>query len=321
VSLNLTLKNYHGVLFLLNNFMKNFFKTLLLSLALTMSVFAHSKEILKVYLLVPPGGVNDIMLRKMQALTPENSKYQIVIEFRPGGDGVVAMNALNNDNSPHAIMFLAPALVNKASENEKTLQEVKNLVPVANLYEFGSTFVTANDSRYKTWNDVMEEARSGRPMNIASTAGALTRVIEKHFEKYPNVTVVPYIGDRNTLTGVLNGSVQVAQLTAGGSVTPVTQNQVRGLLLTYGPSLYNIPSASANKIAFPYLPIAGGFVARKDTPKELVAEYNKFLFDLTMHPEMLELYKQSMMNLPQDTSANAFKNVINRLINEAPAKK
>ena len=300
--------------------MKHFFKTLLLSLALTMSVSAFSKEILKVYIAVPPGGFNDIMLRKIQSLTPENSKYQIMIEYRPGGDGLIAMNAFNADRSPHALLFVGGTLVNKAYENEKNLQEFRELVSTAYLYEFGTAFVTGNDSQFKTWNDVMAEAASGRPLNIGAANGILARVAAGFFAKYPNVQVIPFPGDRNTLTAILNNSVQVGNLTSLGAMSPVTQNQVRGLLVTHGPSLAGMPTAGQYKIAFPYLPIVGGFSARKGTPKELVDEYNKFLTTLSNHPEMLELYQKNGVTLPRNTTGETFDRVIGRLLKEAELK-
>ena len=300
--------------------MKNLFKTLLLSLALTLSVSAFSKEILKIYIAVPPGGFNDVMLRKIQALTPDTSKFQIQIEYRPGGDGLIAMNAFNADRSPHALLFVGGTLVNKVVENEKTLQEFRDLVSTAYLYEFGTAFVSGNDSKFKTWDDVIAEANSGRPLNIGAANGILARVAAGFFAKYPNVQVIPFPGDRNTLAAILSNSVQVGNLTSLGAMTPVTQNQVRGLLVTHGPSIAGMPTAGQYKQTFPYLPIVGGFSSRKGTPKELVEEYNKFLTTMSNYPEMLELYQKNGVNLPRNTSGENFERIIDRLYKEANIK-
>ena len=132
--------------------------------------------------------------------------------------------------------------------------------------------------------------------------------------------MIPYAGDRNALLAVLNNSVQVANLTSVGATTPVAQNQVHGLLTTYGPSIGGMPTAERYKATFPYLPIVGGYSARKGSPKELIEEYNKFLTTLSNHPEMLELYRSTAVGLPRNTTSENFERVIGRLLKEAGDK-
>lgn len=300
--------------------MKNFFKTLLLSLALTMSVSAFSKEILKVYIATPPGGFNDVMLRKLQSLTPENSKFQVQVEYRPGGEGLISLNSFLADRSPHALLFVGLQLINKVNEDEKHLQEFQSLVPAAYLYEFGTTFVSGNNSQFKTWNDVMAEAASGRPLNIGAATASIARIAQGYFAKYPNVQIIPFSGDRPALTAILSDTVPVAHLTNVGAQAPVSQNQVRGLIVTYGPSVAGTPTASQYKTVFPYLPLIGGFSARKGTPKDVVDEYNKFLTTISNHPEMLEFYQKNTVSLPRNTSGENFERVLDRVKKEASNK-
>lgn len=294
--------------------MKNFFKTLILALTVSVAASASAKETLKIYLHQPPGGFVDTMTRKIQSLVPENSKYNIVILNHPGAEGVVALSAFDADRSEHAIMFAGPGVYFKAQENEKQFQTLTELVPVAGLYEFGTTFAVRNSSSIKTWNDLIQRSKT-QPILIGVSSGSQRIIVESYFANNPNVSTVSYNGDRNTVMGLLNETLEVANLTSTGAVTPVATKQIRGLLVTFGPSLNDVPSAVDLKVVMPYHPIFGGFVARKGTSKELVAEYNKLLTEITKHPDMVELYRQGNVYLPTSTSSEAFNKTIVKHIN------
>lgn len=287
-------------------------KKVILLLSLLCSA-AYAAETIKLILPQPPGGYADTTYRKIQQKINENGQYNIVIINKPGGDGLVALNDFLNDKSDNTLMFVGPTLIIKSATDIKTTNTVSKLTPiVVTTTDSGTLFVSNKKSNIKTWNDLIRESKT-RPINIGASSTIQKLILEEMFKDNSNVTVIPFTGDGPTLLSLFSNSIEVANLTITGSKKFITSGDLNGLMLTYGTSFNNIPTAKDLNVAIPRYPIFTGVLAHDNISKEKALEYNLMFTKALSDPEIKSFLTDNHSILPRNTSGESLSVIINDL--------
>jgi tripartite-type tricarboxylate transporter receptor subunit TctC len=284
-------------------------KKFLVAWLCAMSIGVHASETLKLVIANAPGGPADAIARKIQKNTTTKD-LTVVVANRPGADGMIGLAEFLNDNSRHALFLTTMSHVVKSAESEQNSQNIKKLVPVIHVANFGAVIFSTKNSNIKNWNSLVSESKS-RPLTVGVGSVMHRELAEEIFKGNPNVTIVPYMGgDSPTLLGVLNNSVEVAVLTPSGYLTNSSQYGFNGIAVSGDRALNNLPPLTE----YGFKKIAGtlflGFAARPGTSLDDIKFYNELIQKSLQDPELRDWYLSQGIPMPQNTSVDAFKNMV-----------
>ena len=119
----------------------------------------------------------------------------IVIDNRPGGDGIVGINALLNANDEHTLLYAAVgSFTVHPYMHDKLPYTPADLVPIVKIAETMVSFSVPESLHVGSLQELMALARA-RPgaLNYATAAGISEFVLAAYFKKAGlDVTAVPY---------------------------------------------------------------------------------------------------------------------------------
>jgi tripartite-type tricarboxylate transporter receptor subunit TctC len=185
-----------------------------------------------VRILVPysPGGITDIAARVLGAKLGEYWGHQVVVENRPGGNGLIAMSAaVKADPDGYTLVMasggdvsLNPALLEKMPYDVE-----RDLVPISGVSDAPIVLAANSRSPYHSVADVIAAGKSNPGSIDIGTpgVGSITHLILEWLAlstgtKFQNV---PFKGGGPAVQALISGVVPLAIL-ASSSVAPYVQN-------------------------------------------------------------------------------------------------
>jgi tripartite-type tricarboxylate transporter receptor subunit TctC len=205
-----------------------------------------------VHFIIPlgPGSGVDITARLLADKLSARWGQPVVVENRPGGDAIVAINAVIGANDDHVLLF-APASTFTAHPllHEKLPYKIENLVPIARVT---NTLIALGVPTALNVSTVKElaakiKAEPGK-LNYASVTGA-NDLLFAAFLKTENLVMakVPYKDPVTAINDLAEGRIQ-AFVGAYAIMRPrVQQGKVKVIALTnaeHAKALNDIPTAS-----------------------------------------------------------------------------
>ena len=127
-----------------------------------------------------PGSGADIGARLLADRLSKKWGQPVVIENRPGGDGLVAINAFVGAKDDHVLLFSpSSSFIGHPYLHENLPYKPSDLTPIARVSNTVITFSVPVGLQAKTFKDVIEMARA-KPadLNWAGTTGALDILFE-----------------------------------------------------------------------------------------------------------------------------------------------
>ncbi len=200
--------------------------------ALAASVNAQSFPDRPVRILVPyaPGGITDIAARLVGAKLGEYWGRQVVVENRPGGNGLIAMTAaVRADPDGYTLVMasggdvsLNPALLEKMPYDVE-----RDLVPITGVSEAPIVLTANSNSPYKSVADVIAASKA-KPGSVdigTPGIGSITHFVLEWLAlstgtKFQNV---PFKGGGPAVQALISGVVPLG-IVASSSVAPSVQS-------------------------------------------------------------------------------------------------
>ena len=188
----------------------------------------------------PAGGSTDVVLRSLATAAERHLGQPIVIENRPGANGVLAPMQMAATAAPDGYtlsqvtrMALRYPFVTKTTFNPAT--DLTYVIGVSG-YTFG--VVVKADAPWKTFEDFLADAlRTSKSITYGTTgAGSSQHIIMEQLAKQHRIqwTHVPFKGDADMLNVLLGGHIDaVAGSTSWG---PLVDSGKLRLLVTFGNS-------------------------------------------------------------------------------------
>jgi tripartite-type tricarboxylate transporter receptor subunit TctC len=181
------------------------------------------------------GSPPDVAARIIMERVGSNLGQAIVIDNRPGAIGTIGLHAVAKA-SPDGYTFgafalphvLAPALLAKLPYDTR-----RDLIPVAQMTWSSHVLVVRTSSRWKTVNDMVEEAKS-RPGHIkfASGGNATPAHISAEFLKQRagiDIRHIPYKGAIAGITAVLSDQADLMFAATAASGPHIRSGRLRAL--------------------------------------------------------------------------------------------
>lgn len=170
--------------------------------------------------ILTPAAAGGLSANVAIAVQPTLSKIldqPVVVDFKPGGSGAVAMNHVVD--SKNTSFYVGP--VNPLTGvNQRT-----DMVPVVNFGTSGTLIVGRTDLGVKTLKELINK-NTGKTISMAYPNGSAQENYVKGLAthvKTVTITPVPYKGGGDALTAVLGGHVDTAVVSAAASTPAVKE--------------------------------------------------------------------------------------------------
>ena len=221
-------------------------------------------------------GSTDVAARLFAERLAQRWHQPVVVENRPGVDGLVGVSAFVNAHDDHALLFsfAGPITINPLVYDKLTYDPAHDLVPIAPAIDnfFCIAVSTALDVDSVQALIALARAQPGR-LNWAATAG-LPQYIFAALQKSAQIelTRVPYREFAPALQDLAQGRLQIVAVGPALALPLVEAGRARLLMVTNrqrSPLAPEVPTA--REVGFPELEFEGvvGFYGWRDMPRDL----------------------------------------------------
>jgi tripartite-type tricarboxylate transporter receptor subunit TctC len=203
---------------------------------------------------------------------------QVLVENRPGGSGVVAVQATRQAPADgHTILMgsNSPAVVNAITIKNLPYDPFKDLRPLFGVAISPVAFAVRADSPYKTVGDLVAAARKdNRPLQLGNySAGYQLVAAWLGTASGLPVNHIPYKGGAQMLTDVIGGQLEAGVIDFTGTIELLKGGRLRVLAITGAqrePQYPDIPTMKESGFPDFETSVWSAFFVRAETPDDIV---------------------------------------------------
>ena len=231
----------------------------------------------------PAGSASDGLARFVGQRMSEAMGLPVVIDNRPGANGIVAAQAAAQAAPDGYTAFITTNSTHSANVNlykQLPYDPERDFAPVARLMRIPVVFVVRNDSPIRSVADLAAAAR-GRPGKLTfgtgNTIGRGTAELLKAMMGF-DMLHVPYRGTPQALQDLLAGQVDLVPADPSSALGMIQAGTVRPLAVTSAervPALPDVPTVAETGVAGYELSAWIGAFAPARTPADIVARLNR----------------------------------------------
>ena len=249
----------------------------------------------KIVLPFGAGGVADVSARIMADKLDKILGQRVVVENMPGPGGINAARAVVNAPPDGYTLGLVTngTAISVAAFNHLPFDPVNQFAMISELGEFNLLFAVAADSKYRTLEDFIQDAKtSPGKLNIGTIAVGCTQNLGAELFKSladVKVAIVPYKASPDVVVGLLRNDVQMLVEFPPAISGQVTAGKLRVLASTGAtrePSMADVPTVQESGVSGYLVTSWNGVFAPKDTPKEVIDTMNKAMHEVLAMQEV-----------------------------------
>jgi tripartite-type tricarboxylate transporter receptor subunit TctC len=259
----------------------------------------------------PPGGGTDIFTRLVSQRLSQVLGQPVVVENRAGADGNIGMEFVAKAAPDgYTIVFnSSAATVNAVMYRNLRFDPEKELKPAGVLAEYYNLIIVNPDKvAAKTLPEFVELLRRNPgKYNFASNGARLGIELFKTAANV-DVTIVPYKGAGDAITGLLRGDSDFMIVNAPGLTQYIAGGKLKPLAITAPARQADFPDVPTTREAglpgYTYASFFGAYVPA-GTPPDIVRKLNAALDQVTALPEVVEQFRQNSAVAVQSTPEQA----------------
>jgi len=229
----------------------------------------------KFILTLGPGSGADIGARLLADRLTKKWDQPIVIENRPGGDGILAINAFVGAQDDHVLLFApSSSFIDHPYQHNNLPYKLDDLAPIARVSNTVVAISVPMDLPVKTLRDVVELA-STKPgqLNWAGLTGALDIMFEGWLKSIGvDIKKVPYRNPVEAVNDLAAGRVQVYESAYAIARPQIQAGKIKVLAVTNTARASAIPDVpTVAEAGYPALTMDGlvGLFGPPTMPKDL----------------------------------------------------
>jgi tripartite-type tricarboxylate transporter receptor subunit TctC len=246
------------------------------------------------------GSVSDISLRVIGERLSQHLRVPVVIENQPGTGGVAAARTVMNSQPDGYTVGLGGNnwAISIGLFKNFPFDPRKDLTPIVGLIEFAYVFVTNQNSKYHTLNEVIAAGRANTPLTFGtSSAGTTNHLAALLFKSVTelNLVVVPYRGPAELSIALLRNDVDVVINAYGGLRQGIERKEIRALATTTAariPQLPEVPTAREAGVADFEVSSWNGLYAPVGTPPDVVATLSKAITEVLAEKDIQQRHRE-----------------------------
>lgn len=243
-----------------------------------------------------PGGTNDILARLLGPKLTESLGQQVIVDNRPGGNTVIASDALLKsppDGHTLSLVGNSHVLVPHLTKTPLAFDSIKDFAQVATLARTGMFLVVNPSLPVNSVKELIAYAKS-KPgeLNSAAPGGSLNQLATELFNSVAGVKLqhIPYKGSGQAMADVVGGQAQLSFQTPASSLGHVRAGRLKALAITG-----DTPFADPKVPTFAQAGLPGfdvgltfGLLAPGGTPRPIVERLNSEVAKILAMPDFRE---------------------------------
>ncbi|MBK8321918.1 MAG: tripartite tricarboxylate transporter substrate binding protein [Betaproteobacteria bacterium] len=249
-----------------------------------------TKQAIKFIVVYPPGGASDVTARLIGAKLGEILGQSVVIENKPGANGMIATDFVAKSAPDGYTMLMAnlgPNALNPVVYKKLPYDAIKDFTGVTLTTIVPQVVVVNQDVPVKTIPELIAytKANPGKVSFGSAGQGASNHLSGELLNAMGGIKMqhVPYKGDAPSIVDLIGGQIQLALPTTVAGLPHVRSGKLRAIGVTSKKRLDSLPDVAAVAETLPgYEAVSwGGVMVPAGTPKEIVnrlnVEINKIL--------------------------------------------
>ncbi|HEV7264001.1 MAG TPA: tripartite tricarboxylate transporter substrate binding protein [Falsiroseomonas sp.] len=244
----------------------------------------------------PPGGGNDLLARIVAEHMSTTFGQPFVVENRPGGSGVIAIDAVKRAAPDGQTLLIGPSsgmTVNPVVLPSVSYDPVRDFAPIGIIGNFPLVVVVNPSNPARSLGELIERAKA-RPGEVTYASAATSfQMATEVFAAEAGVKLlhVPYRGSAPAVQAVLSNEVALA-FGDMAAVLPVVQaGQLRALAISTpqrSSALPEVPTIAEAGVPGYALVLWSAMFAPRDTPSAITGRIHSELARLTGLPAFRE---------------------------------
>lgn len=281
----------------------------LLLAACTVQAQDYPNRPIKVVMPFAPGGPTDLVARILaQGLQPRLGQ-PLVIENRPGANGIIGTEAVAKADSDGYTLLLAPTshTINPSMYRKLPYDTVRDFASVAYIGNSSSmVLVVGNAVPARSVKELVSLAKQqeGKLAYGSAGIGNLLHLAAEHFSMMTGTKLlhVPYKGAGPVVAALYSGEIQIAFLGPVQGARLVKDGKLRALAVTGPRQLPQLPGVPTMvESGYPGYDFDGGIQAAiyapAKTPKEIVLKLNREINAVLNDPATRERFEQLALDV------------------------
>ena len=199
---------------------------------------AYPSKAIRIIIPFAPGGTNDILARLLGPRLTESWGQQVIVDNRPGGNTVIASDALlKSAPDGHTLLLVGNShvLVPLLSSAPLPFDSIKDFAPVASIARTGLFLVVHPSIPAGNLREFIALARS-KPgeLNCASPGGSVNQLAMEVFNSMAKVRIqhIPYKGSGPAVSDVIGGQAHLAFQTPIVVLPHIRSGRLRALAIS-----------------------------------------------------------------------------------------
>ncbi|MED4599532.1 tripartite tricarboxylate transporter substrate binding protein [Paenibacillus validus] len=248
------------------------------------------------------GGGTDLVSRAIATVAEKKLGQGIAITNKPGATATVGTQYVYDKKADgYTLLFSAenPGIYGVLQLSERGFHE---FYPVNIMGRGIATITVPKDSKYKTLNDLIQDAKTnpGKVKMGSSGPGGLSFMVTTMINSISDTkfNMVPFDGDGPILTALLGNHIDVSVVALSAAIENAKAGKVRVLAVVNDEKVKELPDVPAitetlpdMKKFLPWGPFYGAWV-KKDTPDSVKQSLVKAFSEAQKDPEFLKLLEK-----------------------------
>jgi len=242
----------------------------------------------------PPGGASDVTARILGAKLSESLKTPVVVENRPGANGIIALEAVakaDPDGFTILMANLGPNAINAVVYKKLPYDPVKSFSPITLTTIVPQVLLVTPKLHIKTVQELIAYAKThpGKATFASAGVGSSNHLSGELFNAMAGIKMlhVPYKGDAPSMVDVMAGVVDVALPTVIAA-TPNINSAVAVTSSKRVPSLPDLPTVSESGLPGFEAVSWGGVMAPAGTPTTIINRLNVEINSILKQPDVAQ---------------------------------
>lgn len=233
-----------------------------------------------------PGGGTDLFARAMTDILAREKlvSHPMQVMNRSGGGGTIAYNYIKTKRGDaHVVLTVATGSLLTASTRENLGLGLENYTPIAFFAQDPQAVMVLTDSKFKTFQDLVDTAKRdpGSLVAAVASAGGSARLALYHIEKETGTRnkFVAFKSGAEAITSVLGGHTHFTTENVSEAWGSVESKKMRVLAVTTKQRLPQIPDVpTLTELGVPvHVGTGRGFAMPAGVPKEAAAYWEGVL--------------------------------------------
>ena len=244
----------------------------------------------------PPGGAAELTARILAQPLGAALGQPVIVESRPGGDGVIAARAvLKSAPDGYTLLYGTATGMSMVPATKKAppYDPVADFTPVSDVGRFGFFLLMHPSVPARTVAELLEYVRANpRKVNYGTgNSVAMITTAQLAIEQNLDVVHVPYKGDGPVTIDLLGGRVQMAIVTPATAMPHVKEGRLRALATTLpnrSPLAPDVPTMAEAGLGGVSVVAWAGLFGPPRMPREIVDRLARETASILKRPEVRE---------------------------------